>query len=67
MEAEMLTRILRLLHVVQPFDFPGTPTMTGVSWANVKRDFKRVDTFHQSGLNMPPATFIYTEVFYIAT
>lgn len=28
MKFRMLTRIFRLLHVLQPLDFPGTPTMT---------------------------------------
>ena len=32
MRNRVLTRILRFLHVVQPLDFPGTPTMTkGIS------------------------------------
>ena len=28
MKIKVLTRIFRLLHVAQPLDFPGTPTMT---------------------------------------
>ncbi len=61
------TRILRLLQVVHPLDFPGTPTMTTGVLTNTERDLTSLDAFHVSLLDASLATCIYTEVVYIAT
>ena len=63
----MLTRNLRLLHVAQPLDFPGMPTMTKGFSINVKGDLNNLDAFHVILLHASLATSIYTGVFYIAT
>ena len=44
MRNRVLTRTLRLLHVVHPLDFPGTPTMMEGLLANVERVLERLNT-----------------------
>lgn len=63
----VLTRIFRLLHVVQPLDFPGTPTMTKGFLTDLEKRFTSFDAFHICLLSASLAALIYTEVFYIAT
>ena len=41
----ILTRIFRLLHVAQPFDFPGTPTMVKPALFNSEHNVRTVKVF----------------------
>ena len=63
----VLTRILRLLHVVQPLDFPGTPTMTKGVLTNTEIILTSLNAFHMSLLDTSLAMQIYRDLFYIAT